>query len=113
MPDVGDEVADDEGLALGVGEDERVDEALPEHVGLELEGGVEDPEEAEDYLERALRAQDRRDVPIGAWLLGREGARVSVGIVCGGGAFAFVRRVHVHGITHNATGRIVPPRVGR
>ncbi len=65
MPDVGDEVADDERLAGGVGEDERVDEALAEHVRLELEGRIEDPEEAEDDLEGALGAQDRGDVPIG------------------------------------------------
>ena len=68
---MGDQVADDEGLAVGVGEDEGVDEALAEHVGLELEGCVEDPEEAEDHLEGALSAQDRAGCP------DRLGTRVS------------------------------------
>ena len=46
----------DEGLAAGVGQDARVDEAPAEHEGLELQGGVEDPEQAEDDLQRALGA---------------------------------------------------------
>ena len=54
VPDVGDEVADDEGLALGVGQDVGLDEAAAEHERLELQGGIEDPEEAQDDLQDAL-----------------------------------------------------------
>ena len=44
VPDVRDEVAEDEGLPAGVGQDVGLDEAAAEHEGLELQGGIEDPE---------------------------------------------------------------------
>ena len=54
VPDVGDEVADDERLPLGVGQDVGLHEAAPEHEGLELQGGVEHPEQPQDDLQRPL-----------------------------------------------------------
>jgi hypothetical protein len=62
--DVGDEVAHDEGLAARIVLEEG-DEALAEHEGLELEGGIEDPEATEDDLERPLGVDDRGEVSLG------------------------------------------------
>ena len=64
VPDVRDEVAEDEGLPAGVGQDEVLDEALAEHEGLELQGRIEDPEQAEDDLERPLRADGEREAAL-------------------------------------------------
>ena len=64
VPDVGDEVAEDEGLPAGVGQDVGVDEAPAEHEGLELQGGVEDPEQAEDDLEDPLGADGEREAAV-------------------------------------------------
>ncbi len=61
VPDMGDEVTQHEGLALRVGQDEARDEAPAEHEGLELQGRVEDPEQAEDDLEDALGADGERE----------------------------------------------------
>ena len=57
VPDVGDEVAEDEGLPAGVGQDDGLHEAAAEHEGLELQRGIEDPEEAEDDLQGPLRTR--------------------------------------------------------
>ena len=61
VPDVGDEVAEDEGLPAGVGQDVVLDEAPAEHEGLELQGRIEDPEQAEDDLEHPLGADGERE----------------------------------------------------
>jgi hypothetical protein len=46
MAHVGDEPPQYRGLPGRIGQDERVHEILGEHVRLELQGGVEDPEES-------------------------------------------------------------------
>ncbi len=57
VPDVGDEVAEDERLAAGVAQNVGLHEAAAEHEGLELQGGIEDPEEAENDLQGPLRPE--------------------------------------------------------
>ena len=47
VADVGDEGSDERRLPAGAAQDHRRDEAPAEHVGLELQGGVEDPEQPE------------------------------------------------------------------
>ena len=64
VPDVCDEVPEDEGLPAGVGQDVVLDEALAEHEGLELQGGVEDPEQAQSDLEPPLRADGQREAAV-------------------------------------------------
>ena len=54
-------------LALGVGQDEGADETPPEHEGLELQGGVEDPEEAEHHLQDALAPDGEREPRRRGW----------------------------------------------
>ncbi len=56
-----DEVTEDERLATGIAQDVVLDEASTEHEGLELQCGVEDPEQAENDLERPLRADGERE----------------------------------------------------
>ena len=64
VPDVRDEVAQDEGLPAGVGQYERVHEAAAEHEGLKLQGGIDDPEQAQNDLEHALGADGEGEAAV-------------------------------------------------
>jgi hypothetical protein len=79
MPDVGDDPVDDGGLPAGIGQDVGGDEVLGEHVRLELQRGVQYPEQSQHDLQRALRAHE----PITGVRrrLGVRGVCVYVGIV--------------------------------
>ena len=72
-----DQVADDERLARRVGL-ENADEALTEHERLELQGRIEQPEEAKHDLEHPLRAHHEGE-PVRRQRLGpRLGVEVDV-----------------------------------
>ena len=74
---MGDEIAQDEGLPAGVGQDVVLHEAVAEHEGLELQRGIEDPEQAEDDLQDPLGADGQREAAVLLRLL-VVGARVAV-----------------------------------
>jgi hypothetical protein len=54
VPDVGDDPPDDVRLSLCIVQEETGGEPTAEHVRLELQSGVQQPEQTEDDLERAL-----------------------------------------------------------